>query len=263
MTTARLAELTDQLSPRDMAVIRTLPTLGVASGDQLEQLHFAMVTSRHRRRALERLHSAGVLARLDRRIGGTRAGSAGFVYALDIAGQRLAETMGAFGPRRSPRRPETPSLATLSHRLAVTELYAQLVELGRHDVCELICFQAEPDCWRGHLGSYGEAVTLKPDAFVILHTTAYEFRYFVEVDLATESMTTVARKAEAYRRYWASGREQADHGVFPLVLFLVPEQPRRSQIQYTLDRQPPDSRRLYQTALLSQASEIFRVGART
>jgi hypothetical protein len=257
VTSARLARLVDHLGPRDLAILRTVALVGVATGRQLERLHFASLTAlsaaRQRRRVLQRLHTLGLLVRLKRSVGGARAGSAGFVYTLDVAGQRLL----AAGQPASARRPRPVSPVTLAHRLIVTELYVQLVELSRHDPLELICFQPEPKCWRQFTGPYGELITVKPDAFVILHTNRYEDRYFIEVDRATESAATVRHKIEVYRRYWAIGREQIRHGVFPLVLYLVPDQPRHAQLAAVIAQQPADSQRLYRIALVDQAAEVF------
>ena len=146
---------------------------------------------------------------------------------------------------------------TLAHRLAVTELYVQLVELTRQQPLELACFQPEPACWRQFTGAYGELVTLKPDAFVTLHSDRYEDRYFIEIDRATESPATVRRKIEVYRRYWATGREQTRHAVFPLVLYLVPDQQRQAQLDTVIARQPADSQRLYHIALTDAVPEVF------
>ncbi len=107
VTSARLAWLADQLGPRDLAILRVVALIGVASGRQLERLHFAGLTSssaaRQRQRVLRRLTSLGLLARLERRVGGARAGSAGYVYALNVAGQRLMATQSP-PPRAPPAR---------------------------------------------------------------------------------------------------------------------------------------------------------------
>jgi Replication-relaxation len=154
-----------------------------------------------------------------------------------------------------------PLTAVPQPHLAVTEIYVQLIELTRQGPLQLACFHTEPDCWRTFLGPYGQLVVVKPDAYIALRADSYEDRYFIEVDLATESTTTVTRKTETYRRYWASGTEQAAHGVFPLVLFLVPDQPRRTQLENVIAGQPSDSQRIYHVATYDQAIEVFRAGA--
>jgi hypothetical protein len=92
---AYLDELQERLSKRDWAVIDSLARVRCLSGDQLEWLHFTNLSERtrgHRRRTvLARLTRWRVVATLDRRIGGVQGGSAGLIFILDVAGQRLVE----------------------------------------------------------------------------------------------------------------------------------------------------------------------------
>jgi hypothetical protein len=260
--TARLERITQALSERDQAILETLARIRVATGAQLQRLHFDGLTplsaARQRRRTLERLHTLGIVARLGRRIGGARAGSAAYLYALNTTGQRLLTHLGLTALDQ-PQRPRTPSLAFLTHRLMVTELYVKLTELSRSDpALQVTEFQAEPACWRSYLGPGGGIVTLKPDAYLILTTTEFEDHYFIEIDRATASPRTLARKATTYRQYWTSGHEQAHHNIFPLVLFLVPDDKRKTQLEHILAQQPPDSHQLYHVALYTQAITVFQ-----
>ena len=198
-----------------------------------------------------------VLARLDRRIGGARAGSAGFVYALDVAGQHLAQRHQAGGRRR---RPWTPSVAFVDHLLAVTELWVRLVEADRQGPLELIEFQAEPGCWRRFLGPGGADVILKPDAFARVGLGHYEDAWFVEVDRATESPSSLGRQLSAYRQYWSSGREQARHGVFPQVLVLVPTERRQEVVETACRRQPAEAWPLFRVAPYEHAVAVMAEG---
>jgi hypothetical protein len=63
---------------------------------------FVGVTSRRARQSLASLVDRGVIARLPRLVGGVRAGSAGYVYTLDVAGSRLLR------PEHRFRRPDDP-----------------------------------------------------------------------------------------------------------------------------------------------------------
>lgn len=53
-----------------------------------------------------------------------------------------------------------------------------------------------------------------------------ELSWFVEVDCDTESSTVLRRKLAAYTTYWKTGTEQQNRGVFPRVLWVVPDQDR-------------------------------------
>ena len=174
--------------------------------------------------------------RLDRRIGGLHAGSAGYIYRLSAKGRRLLDLSGPSGGRR--RTLSEPTVRFQDHVLAVAELATGLHEAERCDQLELLRFEAEPACWRRFTGLGGEALTLKPDAFVIAADGDYEHLSFVEVDLDTEGMATIRRKAEVYRRYAGSGREQTEHGVFPRVIFLARTEQRQRLLRSTLQACP-------------------------
>ena len=89
------------------------------------------------RRVLARLTAHGVLARLERRVGGVRAGSAGYVYYLGPIGQRLIAYWEGRGLVRGRFRPE-PGGRYVRHRLAVSELYVQLRSADRSGELDLL-----------------------------------------------------------------------------------------------------------------------------
>jgi len=244
VTAGRLACLGTVLSERDHAIITTLATVRIATAQQLQRLHFETGPSgaRHCRRVLAGLVERRLICRLHRRIGGVRAGSAGYVYALDVAGQALVSSPG------ERRRPWTPGRAFLAHTLAITAVHVRLIETQRLGRIELLSFETEPRCWRSFAGAHGGRLTLKPDALVRTAVGAYEDAWFIEVDRGTESPLTLARKFELYRRYWSAGHEQTNHGVFPRVLWLVPDAARVDVLMAVSERQPPAARQLFQVA---------------
>ncbi|HXA29431.1 MAG TPA: replication-relaxation family protein [Candidatus Angelobacter sp.] len=260
VTARRLPDLAAALDDRDWQIIRTLQRVRVATGDQLARLHCADFAAaagdRQCRRVLASLAERGIVARLGRSIGGVRAGSRGWVYALDRAGQRLVT-----GAARL-RRPWTPGVPFLAHSLAVTELYVRLVEAHRVGAVELVSFVTEPGCWRTFTAAHGRAV-LKPDAFVVTAHDEFEDRWFVEVDQGTEAASTLDRKLDVYTAYWRSGSEQQATGTFPRVLWLAPTPVRHGAIVDACGRQPVDAWPLFTVALLSEAVERIAQGAAT
>lgn len=258
VTARRLPELVAGMSDRDWWVVRTLQRIRVATGEQLARLHCAdfatAAADRQCRRVLASLTERGIVARLGRRIGGARSGSAGFVYALDRGGQRLVAS-GAH-----PRRPWTPGLPFLSHTLAISEVYVRLVEAHRFGEVELVSFVTEPGCWRRFAGPHGPLV-LKPDAFVVTAAGEYEDRWYVEVDGGTEASGTLDRKLNAYTAYWRSGSEQAATGAFPRVLWLVPTRARHGLVVDACGRQPTEAWPLFTVALLDDAVSRIAKGA--
>jgi hypothetical protein len=263
LTGRRVEQMVERLSERDLDIVLSVRRLRVVQAQQVERLHFIAGTplsnARLCRRVLQRLTDLRVLHRLERRIGGVRAGSASYVYALGVAGQRLAGERGPAGGRRL-RRPWTPSGPFVAHALAVSELYVRAVEWQRAHAGYIERFDTEPDCWRTYHGAAGERVLLKPDAFVISTSDTYEDRWFIELDRATESLRRIARQADGYRRYWQSGDEQTRSGVFPRVLFVVPHKRRRDDVVKMLEGQPADAWQLFQVACFDDASSIIAGG---
>jgi hypothetical protein len=89
----------------------------------------------------------------------------------------------------------------------------------------------------------------------------YEDRWWIEVDRGTESGTAVARKCDFYRRYWQAGIEQARTGVFPKVLWLVPDEPRHAAVVDVIGRQPAEAWPLFAVALFEDGVERLLQGA--
>lgn len=256
LTAGRVAELHRSLSDKDGAVLATLARVRVATGRQLARTCFADVSGRRVREALASLEQRRLLARLPRPIGGVRAGSAGYVYALDVAGQRLSR------PKQGrPRRVWPVGMSFLAHSLAITELYVQLVESERAGALRLVEFVTEPACWRPFPGAGGARVVLKPDAAMVAQLGRFEDHWFIEVDRGSEAWTTLARKCDLYRQYWQSGVEQAHTGLFPRVLWLVPDEHRRAALVGIIGRQPGEAWTLFAVALQVEAVECLLRGA--
>ena len=76
---------------------------------------------------------------------------------------------------------------------------------------------------------------LRPDLYLAIGVGDYEYRYFIEVDRGTEHLPAIVRKAQLYDRYYRSGKEQHNDGLFPTVLFVVPDRIRLHSIQGALN----------------------------
>lgn len=258
-TAAALQHLQRVLTVRDEAVLRSVSDLHFVSGAQLARLHFrdTDADARATRRALLRLTRLGGLVRLPRPVGGVRAGSAGFVYALGLLGQRLAVERGWQPPRR-PRRSHVPGTLFLAHVLAIAELHTLLNEADRDGRLELLELSAEPACHRQYAGGIGaQRATLKPDSFLRLGVGEYEDSYFIEVDMGSEGSRTILAKLRAYLAYQASGIEQAERGVFPQVLWTAPDEQRAAAIRACVERLRRSERELFGVVPFASALNVL------
>jgi hypothetical protein len=245
VTDASVQRLTAQLTPLDYCVLDTLRTVRIATGGHLRRLYWSDSDSGKRlgRHHLAKLTKLRLIARLDRRIGGVRAGSDGYSYSLDVAGLRVVADSTT---NRRLRRPSTPGDRYLAHALAITDRYVDLHQAEARHEFELLAFEAEPASWRTYAGDHGRQLTIKPDAFVILADRDWEHRWFIEVDRATEHRPTILRKAREYVSYFQSGTEQTITGIFPKVLWIAPTDAHATAIADWLAALASDAQGLFQ-----------------
>jgi Replication-relaxation len=261
LTAARLGDLEARLAERDFAIMESVSELRFVSGAQLARLHFVeandpTANARAARRALLRLVGLECLARLPRRVGGVRAGSAGFIYCLGVAGQRLSQERG-WQPKRRGRRSQTPGRLFVDHALMVAELHTRLTEADRQRRLELLELVAEPACHRSYAGLGNRSCSLKPDSFVRIGAGDFEDCWFVEVDRGTEGSRALLGKLRQYLNYRAGGREQAARGVFPKVLWLVPNVARAEAIEGCIACLPRADRTLFGVAGFNEAVDVL------
>jgi len=231
--------LQQRLSARDWNVAQTVNLLRIASGQQLERLCFAELADGRSRtvtrsRVLARLVAWRVLMPVGRRVGGSGRGSTVQAFALDSGGQRLMERRQlAAAQRVRVRRPGAPGDRTTAHLLAVSELYATLVETSHAENVTLDHFVAEPGAWWPN----GLGGRLKPDAYAVLARPGARDHWWIEVDLATESLPTVKAKLQAYLDFQQRG-ERGPEDVTPWVLVSTVTERRRDAIAATVRRLP-------------------------
>ena len=228
-------QLGEVLSERDRRLLLDVADLRLVTGRQLQRLSFAgpdasSHNSRVARRNLERLTGRGLLQRLHRRVGGIRAGSSSYVYAITATG---TQSIGRPHHRGQVRE---PSLAFLSHQLAVVEVVVALREAEHSGLLAALQVETEPTCWRAL--NDGRGSVLKPDLFLTAATTNEELLAFIEVDQGTEHAAALSRKAGLYRAHYASGQEQQREGVFPEVLWLANDEPRQQQLRAAMAHKP-------------------------
>jgi hypothetical protein len=243
----RLEQLAAELSERERAITETVVRLHLVSGPQLERLYFATTTNpasraRLTRRTLARMVERNLLARLERRIGGVRAGAAGHVYYLTTGAQRLVAYWQGEGLQR-PRSRYEPTAAFVRHTLGIAESYVRLVEADRTGSVELLEFRGEPAAWLAFIAPGNMRLTLKPDAFVRLGINAEEeARLYLEIDCGTEGRAALTRKCRAYLAAWRAG---AGGEVFPRVVWITTTERRVSLLGEVCASMPPEAWRLF------------------
>ncbi len=240
------------------SIVRHVAQFRFMTGQQIEQLHFPRSdhdsrasAARAARRTLAVLARERILLRLQRRVGGARAGSASFIYALGPVGHRLLAL-----DRPRPRYRE-PSATFIDHTLGIAQLFIDLSIAEREGVFEVLDYQSEPVCWR-HFSWRGSPATLRPDLYVALGLDEFEHRWFCEIDNGTEHVPAVIKKCRQYEAYYQSGKEQSAHGVFPRVCWLVRDERRARALRRAIDADARLTSPLFIVAQRDEAIELFR-----
>lgn len=249
--------LMQTLSDRDWSIMDTLSRVRLAAGAQLDRLHFASLSPRSRLvmrwRVLKRLVDVGILFPLNRRIGTAQHGSDKLCYALDSAGQRLLQLRANRESATAPiRRPRVPGERFIAHVLAVSEMYVSLVEHSRLGRFNLDDFQAEPAAWlRDGTGGW-----LKPDGFAMLSRNEVSDYWWLEVDMATESLPTLQAKLLTYLDFVTRGQVGPD-GIVPRVLIGVPDEKRRLAVQRVVNELAEPAAYLFRVTYLADAAIVM------
>ena len=250
------AWLAERLSERDWQIIEAVNRVRMINGNQLERLCFAALTGHVRAvvrgRVLRRLVTWRILMVLPRRIGGALHGSSGSVYALDTVGARLcAERQAATETLQRVRHSSVPTERSVRHTLAVSELYVGLIEHARGQGAQLVSFAAEPAAWWPN----GIGGVLKPDAYACLAQGNVRDHWWIEVDLATESLPTLKRKLQAYLDFVERG-QLGPGNLVPRVLVSGSTVARYAALRSVIARLPTPAEGLF-VALTSHEAPSF------
>ena len=257
----RLVTLANHLPNREQEIVRTVELFRLLRADQIRRLFFREITTdagcaRVCRRSLADLADAGVIRRLDRRVGGVGGGGSGYVYAVTAVGRRLLAYWNGTG-LGSDRGVHEPGAGFVEHTLAIAELYVTLVEADRDRQLELLAFDAEPTCWRTYTTPFAATVIVKPDALVRVAAGEYEDVSFVEIDRATQGRGALLRKINTYVAYYKTGREQTATGVFPQVVWITTTAARGRFLTELIAGLPADGHQLFGVTTIERALTIL------
>ena len=228
---------------------------------RLTALEYASPASalRQTQRHLASLAQQRLLTSLERRVGGWQGGSAVTIWAATTRGHRLvAVDEGEEVPRR--QRPREVSTTFLDHLLAITEVRTSIEEAVRQEADTEATVVLEPDCWRTALSPSGQVQVLRPDLAVTITSPAYEDRYLIEVDRATENPGRVIATCWRYQEHQATSAQASDGGVFPLVVWLVPGDRRRHRLERAIAHSTGLLRELFRVIRLDQLPTLIHGG---
>ena len=215
---------------------------------------------RQTQRHLASLAQQRLLTSLERRVGGWQGGSAVTIWAATTRGhRRVAVENGEDEEVARRQRPREVSTTFLDHLLSITEVRTSIEEAVRQEADTEATVALEPDCWRTALSPSGQVQVLRPDLAVTVTSPAYEDRYLVEVDRATENPGRVIATCWRYQEHQAAS-SQASDGVFPLVVWLVPTDRRRHRLERAIAHSTGLLRELFRVIRLDQLPTLIHGG---
>lgn len=221
------------LSERDAAIVKLVGRFGQLAAGHVRALVFHTNQSPTPvNRVLARLTANKVLARIERRlVGGTGGGSGQSVYQLGPKGHTFLRIERRYWPYR----------AVNYHMLAIADAYVALKEAERAGQLKVLNAATEPDTWHTVAGA-----ELRPDMFADLGLVEKRQRVplFIEVDMGTERQRQIKDKLDRYAHAWRHS-DGSELEVFPLVLFLTPDDERTAELRYLIARQAEEVRPLF------------------
>ncbi|WP_280456411.1 replication-relaxation family protein [Nocardia cyriacigeorgica] len=255
----QMDHLLQQLSDRDVGILEDVERFRLLTTRQIQRLHFTAghqtvaAATRATTRVLQRLRGHGLISTLTRRVGGVRQGSESLTWQLAASGDRLLRHLHRRAYRRRYRE---PSPDFIKHTLAVANLGVLLREAEQAGRIELSDIDVEGQAHRAFVGRHGAKETLKTDLHTVTAGEEYEHHWLIEADRGTEHDPHLARKLTAYQRYYKSGRYQAEHGVFPSVLWVVPDDKRAGQLERLIGSLNAGTSRLFEICTFDRFIEF-------
>jgi len=223
------------LTERDARILASVAEFRLLSTVQIQELHFVAHASPDASvqacwAVLRRLEGHRLLQRVGRQRRFVSGGSTPVTWALGPAGERVTRFLAGepYAPRR---RNLLPVGNDYHHTLAVADAYIRLVRAHRAGRIDVLEVQGEPAAWRTLPGELGRAITVKPDLVLVTQTPDYRDHWFAEIDLGHQSIPRLLRKCLRYEQYRASGIEQQKLGVFPRVLWVLPDERRADRLR--------------------------------
>ena len=265
LTAARFSSLVPPpIHPTQARLLALVAAHRFATTTQLARLtapEYASPASalRQTQRHLASLAQQRLLTSLERRVGGWQGGSAVTIWAATTRGhRRVAADEGEEVARR--QRPREVSTTFLDHLLAITEVRTSIEEAVRQAADTEAAVALEPDCWRTALSPSGQVQVLRPDLAVTITSPAYEDRYLMEVDRATENPGRVIATCWRYQEHQATTSQARDGDVFPLVVWLVPTDRRRLRLERAIAHSTGLLRDLFRVIRLDHLPTLIHGG---
>jgi hypothetical protein len=229
-----------QITSRDLQIIAFVSRFGQVTLKHIEAHFFAGHRSNTSVKVvLRRLVSQKLLVRVERRtVGGARGGSGQYVYQLGYAGWRMSDTKDAYSQARTVNY----------HSLAIAEVFTS-IHRAESDAVQIVRYEVDEES-----SIKINYIPINPDMYLELRLGAVERRVWVEVDLGTERPKQLKDKLIRYHDAWLNAPDKWNP--FPMVVWVLPDEKRKAELESLIAQQPKESQPMYRTATFEDVAEV-------
>lgn len=230
----KLGEIEMRITKTERSILENLMNYKLLKTDQIRRMFFAdghsslQASKTHTTKILRRLKLYGVIDHLTQQYQFGCYGPQQLIWHLTEAGYRLL-TLDT-EPEDKRRRFIEPTTSSIRHTIAVAECQLQFREICKAESqLSLHRMEMEPECWR-IFQKDGKSISLRPDLYAETLCGEYRERWFIEMDLDTETVPVVIEKCRRYHQYYLTNKEQVATGKFPVVMWIVPSARRKQNM---------------------------------
>jgi hypothetical protein len=134
-----------------------------------------------------------------------------------------------------------------------TEIDVRFTETSRTSGLDIVRIETEPVNWQRYLSPGGSAQWLKPDLYAITAVGDFEdHRYIQEPTSTPNTCPRSSARAPPTRPTSSAVATQARHGVFPIVIWVVPTTARAESIRQAVIGQVGLTAELFRVCTIEQ-----------
>lgn len=244
----QLTALRNTMKEKELGILWNIRKYHFLTSGHIKRLHFKTSTTdaanlRAANKCMKHLRELGLVAPLIRRIGGFRAGSSALTWHLTEPGERLL-WLDEPDKKHTRKRFEEPSADFLHQTLAVAEAAVFIISLAESK--DGLSIRRLDTDFSYAVRYRDETVSIKPGLYTVLHCDGYEYHWFVETAPYWDVVRNLVHKAEKYCKVYQQGSFQGQVGVFPLTLFILPDNEQITKLEQTVKEQMPEYMRLFE-----------------
>lgn len=221
-----------RLRPRQVAILKFVAEFRQVTRKQIRSGVFTTSSATPCDREVSRLLDRRLIERINiPTTPGALGGRQPDVYQIGPAGWKAAAMDGAYYLSRSIKY----------HSLAICDTYLRVYH-SQSDELRIIRYETEPD---SHVKINYAA--LEPDLYMEFMTARGVLRVWFEIDLGTERPRQLKDKMARYHHALQGASEKWNP--WPFVIWVVPDEKRRAELESLIKLEPADSRGMYRVCL--------------